>query len=83
MKFTGAGGGGGGSILHGHVSMMRQVAVTRHMLYCCGTKPCGEHSGSVVEHQTPDREVGGSKPTTPVLCPEQDTLPPESTGNNQ
>ena len=29
----------------------------------------GERSGSVVEHRTPKGEVGGSKPTTPVLCP--------------
>ena len=29
----------------------------------------GEHSGSVVEHQTLEREVGGSKPTSAVLCP--------------
>ena len=25
--------------------------------------------GSVVEHRTPEREVGGSKPTSAVLCP--------------
>ena len=28
----------------------------------------GEHGGSVVECRTPEREVGGSKPTA-VLCP--------------
>ena len=43
----------------------------------------GERGGSVVECRTPEREVGGSKPTATVLCPcvlEQDTLLPESTG---
>ena len=41
----------------------------------------GERGGSVVECRTPEREVGGSKPTTAVLCVfEQDTLLPESTG---
>ena len=29
----------------------------------------GECGGSVVECRTPEREVGGSKPTTAVLCP--------------
>ena len=29
----------------------------------------GEHGGSVVECQTPEREVGGSIPTAAVLCP--------------
>ena len=31
--------------------------------------PKGEHGGSVVECRTPEREVGGSKPTAAVLCP--------------
>ena len=29
----------------------------------------GERGGSVVERRTPEREVGGSKPTSAVLCP--------------
>ena len=29
----------------------------------------GERGGSVVECRTPEREVGGSKPTAAVLCP--------------
>ena len=29
----------------------------------------GERDGSVVECRTPEREVGGSKPTAAVLCP--------------
>ena len=34
--------------------------------YLC---PGGERGGSVVECRTPEREVGGSKPTSAVLCP--------------
>ena len=30
---------------------------------------CGERGGSVVECRTPEREVGGSKPTAAMLCP--------------
>ena len=30
---------------------------------------CRERGGSVVECRTPEREVGGSKPTAAVLCP--------------
>ena len=29
----------------------------------------GERGGSVVECRTPEREVGGSRPTAAVLCP--------------
>ena len=29
----------------------------------------GERGGSVVECRTPEREVGGSKPTAALLCP--------------
>ena len=29
----------------------------------------GERDGSVVECRTPEREIGGSKPTAAVLCP--------------
>ena len=29
----------------------------------------GEHGGSVIECQTPEREVGCSKPTSAMLCP--------------
>ena len=31
--------------------------------------PPGKPGGSVVECRTPEREVGGSKPTAAVLCP--------------
>ena len=33
------------------------------------TNKIGERGGSVVECRTPEREVGGSKPTAAVLCP--------------
>ena len=33
------------------------------------SKSTGERGGSVVECRTPEREVGGSKPTAAVLCP--------------
>ena len=33
------------------------------------TTAVGERGGSVVECRTPEREVGGSKPTAAVLCP--------------
>ena len=33
------------------------------------SKKKGERGGSVVECRTPEREVGGSKPTAAVLCP--------------
>ena len=32
-------------------------------------KTGGERGGSVVECRTPEREVGGSRPTAAVLCP--------------
>ena len=43
-------------------------------LFCCVPIPfifnvVGECGGSVVEWRTPEREVGGSKPTAAVLCP--------------
>ena len=33
------------------------------------TCPYGECGGSVVERQTPEPEVKGSKPTSAMLCP--------------
>ena len=36
---------------------------------CLDTLRVGERGGSVVECRTPEREVGGSKPTATVLCP--------------
>ena len=42
---------------------------TEPRFYVC---PCylqfGERGGSMVERRTPEREVGGSKPTSAVLC---------------
>ena len=37
--------------------------------YLCFSTEIGERGGSVVECQTPEREVVGSKPTAAVLCP--------------
>ena len=34
-----------------------------------GLKSCGEHGGLVVESLTREPEVGGSIPTSAVLCP--------------
>ena len=54
---------------------MQSVEVLRHktqtaMLLSCKTLCInGERGGSVVEWRTPEREVGGSKPTAAVLCP--------------
>ena len=43
-----------------------------------------ERGGSVVEHQTPEREVQGDQNLAPPCCVlEQDTLPSKSTGNTQ
>ena len=39
------------------------------ILFVAYNKPQGERGGSVVECRTPEREVGGSKPTAAVLCP--------------
>ena len=38
-------------------------------MFCTCTVRQGERGGSVVECRTPEREVGGSKPTAAVLCP--------------
>ena len=35
----------------------------------CSIHDSGERGGSVVECRTPEREVGGSRPTAAVLCP--------------
>ena len=43
----------------------------------------GEHSGSVVEHQTPEREFGVRNLPPPCCVLEQDTFLPESTRNTQ
>ena len=44
--------------------MVRLIDISRNDLKCVG-----ERGGSVVECRTPEREVGGSKPTAAVLCP--------------
>ena len=40
-----------------------------HFLAQEPNRSVGERGGSVVECRTPEREVGGSKPTAAVLCP--------------
>ena len=40
-----------------------------HGNICTAIISLGERGGSVVECRTPEREVGGSKPTVAVLCP--------------
>ena len=37
--------------------------------WCVSASIAKERGGSVVECRTPEREVGGSKPTATVLCP--------------
>ena len=39
-----------------------------HRGKCSKTQNIGERGGSVVECRTPEREVGGSRPTAAVLC---------------
>ena len=43
---------------------------TRRLFAVLFTKvSIGERGGSVLERRTPEREVGGPKPTSAVLCP--------------
>ena len=53
--------------MHGPYS--KQLITQLCICTLCITTLKGECGGSVVECQTPEREVGGSKPTTAVLCP--------------
>ena len=46
----------------------RRLIVTTDIVESLGVVD-GERGGSVVECRTPEREVGGSKPTAAVLCP--------------
>ena len=50
-----------GQNMHGHC--------LRDPSRLCHVYASGERGGSVVECRTPEREVGGSKPTAAVLCP--------------
>ena len=45
------------------------AANTITKIFHINTNLKGERGGSVVECRTPEREVGGSKPTAAVLCP--------------
>ena len=40
-----------------------------HKQGCTAKQEGREHGGLVVEPRTPEREVGGSIPTSAVLCP--------------
>ena len=47
-------------------------SLTIHIIYVIVyhvARRWGERGGSVVECRTPEREVGGSRPTAAVLCP--------------
>ena len=47
-----------------------QNFIKSHLKICLLSQiSVGERGGSVVECRTPEREVGGSRPTTAVLCP--------------
>ena len=50
-------------------SNMRSRFIPSQYSQVLDIKSLGERGGSVVEYRTPEREVGGSKPTSAVLCP--------------
>ena len=54
----------GGTLTIGH----QHESTTLHLITEYKNKS-GERGGSVVECRTPEREVGGSRPTAAVLCP--------------
>ena len=53
-------------IASGIISFRNNIVMA---LDSCPNAFLGERDGSVVECRTPEREVGGSKPTAAVLCP--------------
>ena len=50
------------------MSIMNVIDIILHRWFSI-PEYLGERGGSVVECRTPEREVGGSKPTAAVLCP--------------
>ena len=48
---------------------MLNICPDEIMSNCASHTFLGERGGSVVERLTLEREVGGSKPTSAVLCP--------------
>ena len=54
------------------------VTIQLHVGSTLFTWAGGERGGSVVECWTPEREVGGSKPTAAVLCPWTRHFPPRN-----
>ena len=45
------------------------IAIFAYSIFICNCMHLGERGGSVVACRTPERDVGGSKPTAAVLCP--------------
>ena len=54
-------------VMNGHKTNIKPNTI--FITYAIEIKIIGEHSGSVVEHQTREEEVGDSKPSSAVLCP--------------
>ena len=69
--------GGSGGLPHMYRDMTRMLLIDQRRLivgltysglqYYLSLR--GERGGSLVERRTPEQEVGGSKPTSAVLCP--------------
>ena len=55
--------------LAAHIYTLAIIIVYRDIITKQLASLFGERGGSVVECRTPEREVGGSKPTSAVLCP--------------
>ena len=51
------------------ISLVQYILQNEILVFFCFSFFEGERGGSVVECRTPEREVGGSKPTAAVLCP--------------
>ena len=55
------------NIFRGHCAA--RLGIELYVAKLLSKVPMGERGGSVVECRTPEREIGGSKPTAAVLCP--------------
>ena len=57
----------------GHCDLFRDSVILPYVFkliwFTCTNITIGERDGLVVESLTPEREVGGSIPTSAVLCP--------------
>ena len=56
-------------LIHPFISSFIFLSNFQHWNFLSHFSQGGERGGSVVECRTPEREVGGSKPTAAVLCP--------------